>query len=61
MRAFVRMRELIDENKELKKKLDEMELKYDNQFKIVFEALCKIIQIKNEPRVQIGFKTISNK
>src|SRR5437867_12726394 len=34
MRAFVKMRELIDENKELKKKLDELESKYDKQFKI---------------------------
>ncbi len=57
MRAFVKMRELIDENKDLKAKLDELENKYDKQFQVVFEALRKIIVKENEPRKSIGFKT----
>ncbi len=57
MRAFVKMRELIDENKELKSKLDELENKYDQQFQVVFDALRKIIVKENEPRKSIGFKT----
>lgn len=57
MRAFVRMRELIGQNKELKKKLDKMENKYDQQFKVVFEAIRRLIEKKNEPRNIIGFKT----
>jgi len=57
MRAFVRMRELIDENKDLKKKLDEMESKYDQQFQVVFEAIRQLIEKKDEPRNPIGFKT----
>lgn len=43
MRAFVKMRELIDDNKGLKKKLDEMESKYDQQFQVVFEAIRQLI------------------
>lgn len=57
MRAFVRMRELIDENKDLKKKLDEMESKYDQQFQVVFEAIRQLIEKKEEPRNPIGYKT----
>lgn len=57
MRAFIRMRELIGQNKELKRKLDKMENKYDRQFKVVFEAIRQLIEKKNEPRNPIGFKT----
>ncbi len=57
MRAFVRMRELIDENKDLKMKLDEMESKYDQQFQVVFEAIRQLIEKKDEPRNPIGYKT----
>jgi len=57
MRAFVKMRELIDENKELKKKLDDMESKYDQQFQVIFEAIRQLIEKKNEPRNPVGFKT----
>ena len=57
MRAFVGMRKLINENKELKKKLDKMESKYDQQFRVVFEAIRQLIEKKNEPRNPVGFKT----
>ena len=57
MRAFVHMRKLINENKELKKKLDKMESKYDQQFRVVFEAIRQLIEKKNEPRNPVGFKT----
>jgi hypothetical protein len=36
MRAFVRLRQMIASNRELAKRLDELEKKYDSQFKIVF-------------------------
>lgn len=57
MRAFVKMRELIDDNKDIRKKLDELEIKYDKQFKIVFDSLRELIIKNNEPRNTIGFKT----
>ena len=55
MRAFVQMRELIDENKDLKKKLDVPELKYDKQFNIVFDALRKLIY-EEKDRKPVGYK-----
>lgn len=60
MRAFVKMREYLDENKDLKMKLDAIESKYDQQFKIVFDALRQLLDQKNKPRNRIGYK-VSNK
>jgi hypothetical protein len=60
MRAFVKMREYLDENKELKRKIDLLESKYDEQFKVVFDALRQLLVQKSEPRNRIGYK-ISNK
>lgn len=39
MRAFVRIRELLATHKELARKLEELEKKYDAQFKVVFDAI----------------------
>lgn len=39
MRAFVRLREMIASNKDLAGRLDALEKKYDQQFKIVFDAI----------------------
>jgi len=36
MRAFVRLQEMIASHKDLAKRLDELEKKYDLQFKVVF-------------------------
>lgn len=56
MRAFVKMREYLDENKDLKMKLDSLELKYDQQFKIVFDSLRQLVEQKNKPRTRVGYK-----
>ncbi|MFP4471308.1 MAG: ORF6N domain-containing protein [Bacteroidales bacterium] len=60
MRAFVKMREMIDQNKELKKRLDEMESRYDQQFQEVFEAIRQLIGIKNEPIKPVGYRIKKN-
>lgn len=58
MRAFVRMRRMLGEYEELRRKLDAMERKYDAQFKIVFKAIRKLIASPAPPkRRQIGFRT----
>ena len=54
MRAFVRLREMIASNKELAKRLDELEKKYDSQFKSVFDAIRQIMT-PGIPRRRIGF------
>lgn len=61
MRAFVKMREYIDENKELKKKIDLLESKYDEQFKVVFDALRQLLVQKSEPRNSIGYRAEKDK
>jgi hypothetical protein len=43
MRAFVRMREMISTTKALVGRLDEMERRYDAQFKVVFNSIRKMI------------------
>jgi hypothetical protein len=43
MRAFVRVRELMYGNKELAKKIAQLEDKYDIQFKVVFDAIREIM------------------
>jgi hypothetical protein len=60
MSTFVKMRELIDENKELKKRLDEMEFHYERQFRVVFDAIRQLIEKKNKPLPPIGFKIGNN-
>lgn len=56
IRAFVQMRQLLDDNKELKMKLSQLESKYDEQFKVVFDAIINLIHEKTKPRQRIGFK-----
>jgi len=55
MRAFVQMRQLIEGNKELTRKIGELEKKYDGQFKMVFDAIKTLIHQKQQPRERIGF------
>ncbi|MEI8312107.1 MAG: ORF6N domain-containing protein, partial [Verrucomicrobiota bacterium] len=43
MRAFVRIRELLLSNADLARKLDTMEKKYDSQFKVVFDAIRRLM------------------
>jgi aromatic ring-opening dioxygenase LigB subunit len=43
MRTFVKLREMLETNKELAKKLDQLERKYDHQFKVVFDAIRKLM------------------
>ena len=39
MRGFVKLRQLLVSNTELARRMDELESKYDKQFKIVFDAI----------------------
>ena len=56
MRAFVRMRALIDTNRELAKKLAALEAKYDKQFKVVFQAIYDLMDDdEKKPKCKIGF------
>jgi hypothetical protein len=56
MRTFVRLREMLAKNKDLARKLDDMEKKYDRQFKVVFDAIRDLMLPKASSRKRrIGF------
>ena len=57
MRAFVRLREMIGSNKALAKRLNELEKKYDSQFRVVFEAIRELMGEPGPKSRRIGFKT----
>ncbi len=56
MRTFTKIREMLATHKELKQKIEEMEKKYDYQFKVVFDAIKQLIEQPQKPRKNIGFK-----
>jgi hypothetical protein len=56
MRAFVKLREMIASNKELAKRLDELESKYDEQFKVVFDAIRELMAPAEPKKRKIGFR-----
>lgn len=47
MRTFVKLRELIDTNKDLAIRLEALESRYDEQFKIVFDAIRELMEPVN--------------
>ncbi|RJP35589.1 MAG: ORF6N domain-containing protein [Candidatus Omnitrophota bacterium] len=55
MRAFSRLRRLLISNMELAKKLDALETKYDEQFKVVFAAIRQLMDPPKPVKRQIGF------
>lgn len=53
MRAFVKMRELLETNKDLAKKMDQLKrkfLQHDQQFKAVFEAIRQPMSVGSPSR-----------
>lgn len=56
MRAFVRLRRILSEHKELEKKLIELEQKYDVKFKIVFDAIRNLMTPPDPKHPPIGYK-----
>jgi hypothetical protein len=55
MRTFVQLRRLMDSNRELARKIAEMEKRYDEQFGTVFQAIQELITEEDEPKRKIGF------
>lgn len=56
MRAFVKLREMLASHRDLARRLDEMEKKYDAQFKVVFDAIRELMKPPEKPRSRIGFR-----
>lgn len=56
MRAFVQLRSLVASNAALSLRLDDLERRYDGQFKIVFDAIRQIMNPSKRPsNRKIGF------
>jgi len=55
MRTFTKLRELMLVHKDLRIKIEELEKKYDSQFKIVFNALRRLIDPPQKPKTPISF------
>jgi hypothetical protein len=61
MRTFVELRKWMQSNKELAAKIKQLENKYDEQFKTVFDAISQLIQQETKKPRPIGFKTSNSK
>jgi len=57
MRTFVKLREILSTNVALRRKIEAMERRYDEQFKHVFKILAEMVMVETKPKSQIGFLT----
>ena len=55
MRAFTQLRKMIATHEDLKRKIEDIERKYDEQFAIVFEAIKNLIEEDVKPKKTIGY------
>src|ERR1043165_6852883 len=59
MRTFVQLQRMMDSNRDLARKIEAMEKKYDEQFAVVFDAIKQLIAEdqtrKTGPKRRIGF------
>ncbi len=56
VRAFVQLRSVLTAHVDLARKLDDLEARYDDQFKLVFDTLRELLTPPAEPREPIGFR-----
>lgn len=60
IRTFVKLREMIISNKELRLKMEAMERKYDKRFRVIFDTLRSLLEnnkkTEKENKREIGFK-----
>jgi len=61
VRTFVRLRQLLSSNIELARKLEALEKKYDEQFRVVFEAIRQLLMPPEKPKRRIGFQVKEKK
>jgi hypothetical protein len=56
MRTFVRLRRLLASHADLAERLEELEQKYDAQFRVVFDAIRQMMAPEEKGRKEIGFR-----
>ena len=55
MRAFVQLRAMVATHEDVRRKIDEMEKRYDAKFHAVFATLRQMLETPVPPKRQIGF------
>ena len=55
MRAFTMLRTMLLTHDDLRRKIEDMEAKYDKQFRIVFQAIKQLLKEDDKPKRKIGF------
>jgi hypothetical protein len=55
MRAFLQLRTMIATHEDLRRKIDEMEKRYDSKFHAVFATLRQMLETPIPPKRRIGF------
>ena len=55
MRTFVKLRQMLESNEELSRRLEELESKYDDQFRMVFDAIRELMIPPEPEKRPIGF------
>jgi hypothetical protein len=57
MRTFVKLREILATNSDLRRKIEAIEQKYDEHFKLVFKILSEMVMTEAKPKKPVGFLT----
>ena len=55
MRTFIKLRQLVSEHQDLTLRLDALEDHYDEQFKVVFDAMRNLMEKPKVANRPIGF------
>jgi phage regulator Rha-like protein len=61
VRAFIRMREVLAKHADIARKLNDLEKKYDLQFRVVFDAIRQLMTPPAKPPKKIGFQVRERK
>ena len=61
MRTFVRLREMLATNQKLRRKIEDMEKRYDAKFQIVFATIESMLEDEDLPKRSIGFHAPATK
>lgn len=55
-RTFVKLRQILSSHAELARKLEELEKKYDSQFRVVFDAIRELMSVEPGEGRPVGFR-----
>jgi len=55
MRVFTKLRQMVLDNADLRKELEDLKQISEERFRIVFETLGQLLSVENNPKKKIGF------